>query len=141
MYTGNVVKRTCPSQKKGATILNVVSLELANILQEVSKHGPLDVCTNVTWHVLGRDLAVPKRVEALQGVNVVLMSGGWRHAVAADDQGRMYGWGWNKACTSSLSRVPSSSSDPFSYFSSPSFSSSCSFPPSSPPFVLILLSF
>lgn len=46
--------------------------------------------------VTSRDLAVPKRVEALQGVNVVLLSGGWRHAVAADDQGRMYGWGWNK---------------------------------------------
>jgi len=35
-------------------------------------------------------------VEALQGVNVVLLSGGWRHAVAADDKGNMYGWGWNK---------------------------------------------
>ena len=58
---------------------------------------------------MGRDLAVPKRVEALQGVNVVLLSGGWRHAVAADDQGRMYGWGWNKACTSSPPVFPSSS--------------------------------
>ena len=50
----------------------------------------------LVWDVRCRDLAVPKRVEALQGVNVVLLSGGWRHAVAADDQGRMYGWGWNK---------------------------------------------
>lgn len=48
-----------------------------------------------------RDLAVPKRVEGLQGVNVVLLSGGWRHAVAADDQGRMFGWGWNKVSHSS----------------------------------------
>lgn len=43
-----------------------------------------------------RDISIPKRVEGLEGVNVVLLSGGWRHAVAADDQGRMWGWGWNK---------------------------------------------
>lgn len=47
-----------------------------------------------------RDLAVPKKVEGLQGVNVIILSGGWRHAVAADDQGRMYGWGWNKVTNS-----------------------------------------
>ena len=50
-----------------------------------------------TEHTLScRDLAVPKQVKALQGVKVVMLSGGWRHAAAADDAGRMYGWGWNK---------------------------------------------
>ncbi len=63
------------------------------------------------WGLGCRDLAVPKRVEALQGVNVVLLSGGWRHAVAADDQGRMYGWGWNKACTYFFFYCPVAASD------------------------------
>ena len=49
-----------------------------------------------------RDLAVPTRVEGLKGVNVIILSGGWRHAVAADDHGRMFGWGWNKVSIACL---------------------------------------
>ena len=43
-----------------------------------------------------RDQAAPKAVEALKDVNVTLISGGWRHTVAADDAGNLYAWGWNK---------------------------------------------
>ena len=38
----------------------------------------------------------PKKIEALNGKRITMMGGGWRHAVAADDEGRMYAWGWNK---------------------------------------------
>eukprot|EP00891_Asterochloris_glomerata_P007758 jgi/Astpho2/7758/Aster-07597 len=42
------------------------------------------------------DHLTPKKIEALDGKQITMMGGGWRHAVAADDQGRMYAWGWNK---------------------------------------------
>jgi len=42
------------------------------------------------------DQLVPKKVEALSGNRVALVAGGWRHTLAADDQGRLFGWGWNK---------------------------------------------
>ena len=48
-----------------------------------------------------RDHLTPKRIEALDGKRITMMGGGWRHAVAADDQGRMYAWGWNKVSSAS----------------------------------------
>jgi len=35
-------------------------------------------------------------VEALRGRRVALVSGGWRHTVAADEAGNIFSWGWNK---------------------------------------------
>ena len=43
-----------------------------------------------------RDHLTPKKIEVLDGKRITMMGGGWRHAVAADDEGRMYAWGWNK---------------------------------------------
>ena len=37
---------------------------------------------------------MPKRVEAIKEVSVV--SGGWRHTLAADREGRLFAAGWNK---------------------------------------------
>ena len=54
-----------------------------------------------------RDLAIPKQVKALDGVHIIMLSGGWRHAAAADKDGRMYGWGWNKVCASVNTFSPS----------------------------------
>lgn len=54
-----------------------------------SKYGQLG-------HGSYEDLAIPKIVEALSGVHIMMLSGGWRHAAAADKDGRMFGWGWNK---------------------------------------------
>ncbi len=48
-----------------------------------------------------RDHLMPKKIEALDGKRITMMGGGWRHAVAADDQGRMYAWGWNKVSAAS----------------------------------------
>ena len=45
----------------------------------------------------GRDQLAAKAVAALQGKRVVLVSGGWRHTVAADETGQTFSWGWNKA--------------------------------------------
>ena len=44
-----------------------------------------------------RDQLAAKAVEALRGKRVVLVSGGWRHTVVADEAGSTYSWGWNKA--------------------------------------------
>ncbi len=43
-----------------------------------------------------RDEAAPRVLEALADHNITSIAGGWRHTLAADDQGRMYSWGWNK---------------------------------------------
>ena len=42
---------------------------------------------------------LPKVVEALREVRITLISGGWRHTMAADDTGQLYGWGWNRVST------------------------------------------
>lgn len=33
---------------------------------------------------------------ALQGRRIRRIAGGWRHTLAADDEGRLWAWGWNK---------------------------------------------
>lgn len=43
-----------------------------------------------------RDLAAPKQVQGLKSRRITLISGGWRHTVAADDAGNLHAWGWNK---------------------------------------------
>lgn len=47
-------------------------------------------------HGDNEDQLVPKQVDALAHVRVAHVAGGWRHTVAADEQGRLYAWGWNK---------------------------------------------
>ncbi|KAG6551955.1 hypothetical protein Mapa_006572 [Marchantia paleacea] len=42
------------------------------------------------------DHLVPHQVAALKNNPIVQISGGWRHTVALDSSGRLYGWGWNK---------------------------------------------
>jgi hypothetical protein len=42
------------------------------------------------------DQLLPKKVEALRGKRVQTVAGGWRHTMAADSEGVLYGWGWNK---------------------------------------------
>lgn len=42
------------------------------------------------------DLAAPKQVQGLKSRRITLISGGWRHTVAADDAGNLHAWGWNK---------------------------------------------
>uniref|UniRef100_A0A7S0RRV6 RCC1-like domain-containing protein n=1 Tax=Chlamydomonas leiostraca TaxID=1034604 RepID=A0A7S0RRV6_9CHLO len=42
------------------------------------------------------DRLTPTLVEALRGRVVVSVAGGWRHTVAVDSEGVLYGWGWNK---------------------------------------------
>ncbi|CAM6119340.1 unnamed protein product [Calypogeia fissa] len=42
------------------------------------------------------DHLVPYQVGALKNKRVVQISGGWRHTVALDCDGRLHGWGWNK---------------------------------------------
>lgn len=42
------------------------------------------------------DHLAPRPVDALAGVNIAKIGGGWRHTVALDDAGRLYAWGWNK---------------------------------------------
>jgi len=37
-----------------------------------------------------------KQVQALKDVPIGLISGGWRHTIAADRNGKLYAWGWNK---------------------------------------------
>lgn len=37
---------------------------------------------------------LPKKVEALK--KVALVAGGWRHTLAANEDGKLYAWGWNK---------------------------------------------
>lgn len=38
----------------------------------------------------------PKKVAALEGKEVVNVSGGWRHTMASDSEGRIYACGWNQ---------------------------------------------
>lgn len=42
------------------------------------------------------DQLVPKQVEALAGVKVRTVAGGWRHTLALDTDGGVWAWGWNK---------------------------------------------
>eukprot|EP00252_Welwitschia_mirabilis_P003499 TRINITY_DN13557_c0_g1_i1.p1 TRINITY_DN13557_c0_g1~~TRINITY_DN13557_c0_g1_i1.p1 ORF type:complete len:436 (+),score=82.89 TRINITY_DN13557_c0_g1_i1:975-2282(+) len=42
------------------------------------------------------DHLTPHRVEALQDTRIIQISGGWRHTMALDAEGNLYGWGWNK---------------------------------------------
>eukprot|EP00246_Nothoceros_aenigmaticus_P002684 TRINITY_DN13533_c0_g1_i1.p1 TRINITY_DN13533_c0_g1~~TRINITY_DN13533_c0_g1_i1.p1 ORF type:complete len:452 (-),score=54.98 TRINITY_DN13533_c0_g1_i1:408-1763(-) len=54
-----------------------------------SKYGQLG-------HGDHEDHLVPHQVAALKDKTIVQVSGGWRHTVALDSEGRLYGWGWNK---------------------------------------------
>ncbi len=45
-----------------------------------------------------RDQLVPKQLDALSDKRIVTIAGGWRHSMAADSEGRVYAWGWNKVC-------------------------------------------
>lgn len=42
------------------------------------------------------DHLVPHQVQALKNKTIQAVSGGWRHTVALDEDGELYGWGWNK---------------------------------------------
>jgi hypothetical protein len=42
------------------------------------------------------DHLVPFQVEALKNKIIQAVAGGWRHTVALDADGQLYGWGWNK---------------------------------------------
>ena len=42
---------------------------------------------------------------ALEGTRIGLVSGGWRHTIAADKTGKLYAWGWNKVRRPSLAPV------------------------------------
>ncbi|KAG9147843.1 hypothetical protein Leryth_003445 [Lithospermum erythrorhizon] len=42
------------------------------------------------------DHLVPHRLDALQGELISQISGGWRHTMALGNDGKLYGWGWNK---------------------------------------------
>ncbi|KAK9824201.1 hypothetical protein WJX72_008492 [[Myrmecia] bisecta] len=42
------------------------------------------------------DEALPKRVESLRDRQIRIVAGGWRHTVAADHNGQLHSWGWNK---------------------------------------------
>ncbi|PSC72205.1 ultraviolet-B receptor UVR8 [Micractinium conductrix] len=42
------------------------------------------------------DQYIPKRVEALRQQRVALVTGGWRHTLAADGEGRVWAAGWGK---------------------------------------------
>lgn len=42
------------------------------------------------------DHLVPHQVAALKGHRIFQVSGGWRHTMALDDEGKLFGWGWNK---------------------------------------------
>lgn len=54
-----------------------------------SKYGQLGHGDNETCEQ-------PKKVEGLGDKVVALVSGGWRHTMVADAEGRVYGWGWNQ---------------------------------------------
>ncbi|EFJ39741.1 hypothetical protein VOLCADRAFT_70529 [Volvox carteri f. nagariensis] len=42
------------------------------------------------------DRTVPCQVAALRHTRISSVAGGWRHTMAADSSGNLYGWGWNK---------------------------------------------
>ncbi|CAM6066951.1 unnamed protein product [Sphagnum tenellum] len=54
-----------------------------------SKYGQLG-------HGNFQDHLVPHQVHALRNKKIRSIAGGWRHTVAVDEDGQMYGWGWNK---------------------------------------------
>ncbi|KAE8810905.1 ultraviolet-B receptor UVR8-like [Hordeum vulgare] len=43
-----------------------------------------------------QDHLVPRKLEALKDVPISQISGGWRHTMAVAEDGKLYGWGWNK---------------------------------------------
>jgi alpha-tubulin suppressor-like RCC1 family protein len=47
-----------------------------------------------------RDSLIPKAVEFLKDRVMTMIAGGWRHTIAGDSEGKLYGWGWNKVCKS-----------------------------------------
>lgn len=53
-----------------------------------------------------RDQLAAKAVEALRSRRVALVSGGWRHTVAADEAGNTFSWGWNKVRAATASPPP-----------------------------------
>lgn len=46
-----------------------------------------------------RDGSRARQVQALDNICIKLISGGWRHTIAADKDGQLYAWGWNKVQT------------------------------------------
>lgn len=54
-----------------------------------SKYGQLG-------HGDHQDHSTPCLVAALSHCRITRVAGGWRHTVAADSEGRLYAWGWNK---------------------------------------------
>eukprot|EP00884_Botryococcus_braunii_P013111 jgi/Botrbrau1/21800/Bobra.0190s0025.2 len=43
-----------------------------------------------------KDSLIPKAVESLKDKAMTMIAGGWRHTIAGDADGKLYGWGWNK---------------------------------------------
>lgn len=39
---------------------------------------------------------IPRKLEMLQIRRTAMMAGGWRHSLAADEEGNLFSWGWNK---------------------------------------------
>ncbi|MCO5562525.1 hypothetical protein L7F22_016152 [Adiantum nelumboides] len=66
----------------------------------VTDSGALYTCGWSKYGQLGhgdhKDHLVPHQVAVLKANPIVQISGGWRHTMALDDQGKLYGWGWNK---------------------------------------------
>lgn len=48
---------------------------------------PIDQC---------RDQPIPKKIDAVSNKKIALVTGGWRHTLAADKEGELYAWGWNQ---------------------------------------------
>ncbi|KAL0378192.1 UNVERIFIED_CONTAM: Ultraviolet-B receptor UVR8, partial [Sesamum radiatum] len=42
------------------------------------------------------DHLIPHKLEALRENRISQISGGWRHTMAVTDDGKLFGWGWNK---------------------------------------------
>ncbi|MED6193076.1 Ultraviolet-B receptor uvr8 [Stylosanthes scabra] len=54
-----------------------------------SKYGQLG-------HGDNEDHLVPHKLEAMSGMTISQVSGGWRHSMALTTSGILFGWGWNK---------------------------------------------
>lgn len=55
----------------------------------LSRYGNLGDGNNTDRHM-------PTAVRGLDGVKVLLVACGWRHTLAADEEGRLFSWGWSK---------------------------------------------
>ena len=68
-----------------------------------SLHDANLLCSDEPW---------AKPVKALESTPIGLISGGWRHTIAADKSGKLYAWGWNKVGILSSNAVPTASAQP-----------------------------